>query len=259
MKNCGAALGAAAMLAACAGWGASLAHAQEEGRRQPASGELGAPRRDTYGTASTGNYVLQAYAFSPQSGDSAGFQAGNFGSRYCSLSDCAFAAPVMLPSGAVILAMELEACDTDPAGQINVNLIRQPQLEGAATNLGALGTGVPSTPGCAFFNLNLATPHTVNNETGTYRVSGDVFGNSIATRFQAVRLVYRLQVSAGPATATFPNDVPTSHPFFRFVEALAAAGITGGCSAGSFCPNDPVTRGQMAVFLATALGLHFPN
>jgi hypothetical protein len=43
------------------------------------------------------------------------------------------------------------------------------------------------------------------------------------------------------------------------VEALAAAGITGGCGPGSYCPASPVSRGEMAVFLATALGLHFPN
>jgi hypothetical protein len=26
-----------------------------------------------------------------------------------------------------------------------------------------------------------------------------------------------------------------------------------------YCPDNPVTRGQMAVFLATALGLHWKN
>jgi hypothetical protein len=51
--------------------------------------------------------------------------------------------------------------------------------------------------------------------------------------------------------------VPTSHPFFRFVEALGRAGITSGGSVETFCPDAPLTRGQMAVFLATALGLHF--
>ena len=58
--------------------------------------------------------------------------------------------------------------------------------------------------------------------------------------------------------ATF-NDVPTSHIFFRWIEALAAAGITTGCSAAPplYCPDDPVTRGQMAVFLSKALGLQF--
>jgi hypothetical protein len=36
---------------------------------------------------------------------------------------------------------------------------------------------------------------------------------------------------------------------------MAAEGITGGCGAGNFCPGDPVTRGQMAVFLVRAFEL----
>ena len=56
--------------------------------------------------------------------------------------------------------------------------------------------------------------------------------------------------------ATF-SDVPTSHPFFQFIEALVASGITSGCGGGSFCPDAPLTRGQMAVFLSRGLGLHF--
>jgi hypothetical protein len=55
--------------------------------------------------------------------------------------------------------------------------------------------------------------------------------------------------------------VPTSHPFFQFIEALASSGITGGCQASPplYCPDSPLTRGQMAVFLAKALGLDWPN
>lgn len=41
------------------------------------------------------------------------------------------------------------------------------------------------------------------------------------------------------------------------LRALNAAGITAGCGGGNYCPNNPVTRGQMAVFLAKALGLQF--
>ena len=63
-------------------------------------------------------------------------------------------------------------------------------------------------------------------------------------------------VNAAMPPATFA-DVDTAHPFFQFVEALAASGITGGCGDGNFCPDAPLTRGQMAVFLSTALGLHF--
>jgi hypothetical protein len=259
MTSCGAAFRPAAILAICVVLGAPLAQAQEESTGLPVPGQRGAPRGDTYGAGSTTNHVLQAYAFEPFSGAGANFILNSFGSRGCS-SPCSFEAPVMLPAGAVILGMELEACDTDAAASVSAGLYRQTQLEGAFSPLAGVSTGLAATPGCASFNVSLAPAHTVDNHTGSYLAQVTISGaTTIATRFQAVRFVYVLQVSAAPAAATFPNDVPTSHPFFRFVEALAAAGITGGCSAGSFCPNDPVTRGQMAVFLATALGLHFPN
>jgi len=76
--------------------------------------------------------------------------------------------------------------------------------------------------------------------------------------FGWVEIWWRRQVSPAPDTARF-NDVPTSHPFFQYVEALAASGITGGCGSGNYCPDAPVTRGQMAVFLSKALGLHWPG
>ena len=40
----------------------------------------------------------------------------------------------------------------------------------------------------------------------------------------------------------------------RFIEDFAERGITGGCGGGNYCPNDPVTRQQMAVFLEVAMG-----
>jgi hypothetical protein len=39
------------------------------------------------------------------------------------------------------------------------------------------------------------------------------------------------------------------------INAVAAAGISTGCSSGKFCPTQSVTREQMAGFLANALGL----
>jgi hypothetical protein len=53
-----------------------------------------------------------------------------------------------------------------------------------------------------------------------------------------------------PSTTTFV-DVPTTHPFFTWIEALVKAGITAGCSTSppQFCPESGVTRDQMAVFL----------
>jgi hypothetical protein len=59
------------------------------------------------------------------------------------------------------------------------------------------------------------------------------------------------------ATGTMFGDVPTSHPMAKWIEQLAREGITGGCSTSppQYCPEDPVTRGQMAVFLVRAFNL----
>ncbi|WKZ42156.1 MAG: S-layer homology domain-containing protein [Anaerolineales bacterium] len=48
------------------------------------------------------------------------------------------------------------------------------------------------------------------------------------------------------------NDVPTTHSAAAWIKQLAAEGITGGCGGGNFCPNNPVTRAQMAIFLLRA-------
>ncbi|PWB77182.1 MAG: hypothetical protein C3F07_02520, partial [Anaerolineales bacterium] len=44
-------------------------------------------------------------------------------------------------------------------------------------------------------------------------------------------------------------DVPTSYWAAPWIKQLAAEGVTGGCGGGNFCPDTPVTRAQMAVFL----------
>ena len=60
-----------------------------------------------------------------------------------------------------------------------------------------------------------------------------------------------------PAAATF-GDVATTDLFFADIEWLAWRGITKGCNPpinDEFCPDNFVTRGQMAAFLVRALGL----
>ena len=79
-----------------------------------------------------------------------------------------------------------------------------------------------------------------------------------SVKFNNVQIYYHRIVSPAPANASFA-DVPTGHAFFQFIEAFKASGITGGCGGNNFCPDSPLTRGQMAVFLAKALGLHWPN
>ena len=54
-----------------------------------------------------------------------------------------------------------------------------------------------------------------------------------------------------PPGGTFADD--DGNPHEANIEALVAAGITEGCAPERYCPTDPVTRGQMASFLARAL------
>jgi serine protease len=67
-------------------------------------------------------------------------------------------------------------------------------------------------------------------------------------------------VDAGAAVAAVPlqtfADVPIDYWAWNFIERLSAAGITEGCAFNPlrYCPEDTVTRSQMAVFLER--GIH---
>jgi hypothetical protein len=67
----------------------------------------------------------------------------------------------------------------------------------------------------------------------------------IAARYGTIPLSY-------PSTPYF-TDVPPSSSYFPFVQKMAQLGITAGCAVGVYCPDDSLTRGQMAVFIVTGL------
>lgn len=172
-------------------------------------------------------------------------------------SNAASCANVNLPSGALLEGITTFTDDADAANDIVYLFFVLDLMTG--TNTTPLNISTTGAPGIERIFRPLAPPITIDNDATTYTICVLLPGIGGTTRFGGATFWYRLQVSPAPATATFPNDVPTTHPLFRFVEALAASGITGGCGAGSFCPDAPLTRGQMAVFLSAALGLHFPN
>jgi hypothetical protein len=57
------------------------------------------------------------------------------------------------------------------------------------------------------------------------------------------------------ACAGLFGDVACPSIFADWIEQLAAEQITGGCGGGNYCPSNPNTRGQMAVFLVKTFGL----
>ncbi|MGH9379366.1 MAG: choice-of-anchor D domain-containing protein [Thermoanaerobaculia bacterium] len=58
---------------------------------------------------------------------------------------------------------------------------------------------------------------------------------------------------APPACTGVFDDVPCPSLFANWIEDLVARGVTAGCGGGNYCPNNPVTRDQMAVFLLKTL------
>ena len=57
-----------------------------------------------------------------------------------------------------------------------------------------------------------------------------------------------------PAAPRF-EDVPADSVHAEAIAAIAEAGITRGCGGARFCPDEAVTRAQMASFLVRALEL----
>ena len=180
--------------------------------------------------------------------------------------DSEFTHVLTLPTGALIDTVTAYVDDTNAAQDVTLRMCIVFATPDTGTNQDIncdSGIGVPAvattgTPG------RTALVQPVNRTFTNVQAGGDTShiilvhlgAADSSTKLHSVRVRWRRQISPGPATASF-GDVPTASPLFRFVEALVAAGITGGCGGGNYCPDSPLTRGQMAVFLSTALGLHW--
>jgi len=87
--------------------------------------------------------------------------------------------------------------------------------------------------------------------TGNYCPALDV------TRGQMAVFLLRARYGSSyvPSDCTTPDfgDVPCSNPFSKWINDLYQRGVTGGCGPAFFCPDAPVTRAQLAVFLLRTL------
>jgi len=165
-------------------------------------------------------------------------------------------ANINLPSGALVSGVTTWTNDTDATYNISYEFYAVDLTTNTDTEIFAFTT--TGSPGIQRTYRAFTSPITIDNDRMTYSLcifhytTGSTLQNAGATFW------YNLQVSPAPAIATF-GDVPISNPFFKYVEALVNSGITAGCGSGNYCPDNYVTRGQMAVFLSKALGLHWPD
>jgi hypothetical protein len=212
-------------------------------------GESAQIQPETYGTSSLTYVSLSPFDFHPLNSATTYAVAFSPVGIYPT-AGASFEAPVRLPEGALVSYLEMYSCGT---GGFSIGTF----FRGAKTDTSWSVVNGPASPasGCSVTSVTIA-PVVIDNSTTSYNVDAVFGASNSALRLGGFRIGYKLQISPDPTTATFA-DVPVGHPFHRFVEALYASGITGGCGGGNYCPDAPVTRGQMAVFLAGALGLHW--
>ena len=222
---------------------------------------IGAPQFMPRSGTSAPTYSSHGYVY-PKSTDNSGF----------------YWAQLYLPNGAEVQSMYMPVYDNNDNSNITVELwgvqaYSQFLTFGDSTPeskaFGAASSGSTATPGYTNLTITPTEPLVIHEYTdfnkdgsgNTYFYIRVVTSRDAAAavddiRFFGAAVQWARTIAPAPASASF-DDVPTNYWAFREIEALADSGITSGCDASNFCPDDNVTRAQMAAFLARALGLHW--
>ena len=209
---------------------------------------------------------IGASSFTPQ-GSAAQAYAGN-GYIYQTAGDGAFWTPVALPLGSLVQQTCVWLYDTTANSiLVEVGYYTIETTDGDNPGYFEIEEATNNTTG-GYHWVCLNDDYTIrglydmdtdgDQERVNYRIAVYLAETTIAHRLGGVQMSWIRQISPAPGSATF-GDVPLGAFGFRHVEALAASGITAGCGGGNFCPNSNVTRVEMAIFLAKALGLHWPQ
>ena len=214
------------------------------------------PRTPQWGTVGTTYYTMGAAEFLPKDSISTYGTFTSPAGRYATSSGAVFQTTPHVPGGALLTYLELDYCDEDQFDALTISLSDCDYL-GVCTYppMGFIETSIPTNVCSGYLWIDLSSlNYTVNNYSRRLLLEIAPGSGSIDKSFYGAVIGYKLQVSQPPGTPTF-NDVPSSDLGYQYIEALAASGITGGCGGGNFCPDNPVTRRQMAIFIAKALGL----
>jgi hypothetical protein len=214
------------------------------------------PKTPEWGTGGVTYYTMGAAEFLPKDSSTAYATSVSPSQRYATGCCAVFQTTPHIPGGALLTYLEFDYCDSDPGDYLSLQLsdcdylgiCNYPPMAQIDTPLAASACGV--------YDWIDLTPlnYTVNNTSRRLLLEVYTSSGSGDKTFYGAVMGYKLQVSQPPGSPTF-NDVPTNDFGYQYIEALAASGITGGCGNNNFCPDSPVTRRQMAIFIAKALGL----
>ena len=154
----------------------------------------------------------------------------------------------------------LQYCPDSTVTRAQMAIFLERGIHGSSYNPPAVGgsTGFNDVPlaywAAAWIKQLAADGITGGCGSGSYCPEGAV------TRAQMAIFLLRSKHGAGynpPAVGagTGFSDVSPSYWAAAWIKQLVAEGITAGCGTGIYCPEAPVTRAQMAVFLVRTFNL----
>ena len=115
-----------------------------------------------------------------------------------------------------------------------------------------------STFGFDWINNASVTSRHESDSASTVRVDGIVAGRQVSLVLAGSEVRDRLGLYSSYFDVTLPapfEDVLSDHPFAGEILGLVDLGITTGCTTADYCPDQGVTREEMAAFLVRSLGL----
>jgi len=204
------------------------------------------------------------YSFNtPVSGSQVRYNS-DYGAMRVDASDISITFDFISTSGSIIDTYTIEAALTDTDGDgVADNVDNCPSHsnpaqedtdgDGVGDACDSTGTFYDVSPDFwAFFSITKLATSGITSGCG----GGNYCPDNPVTRAQlAVFLERGINGSVfdpGPGVGNVFSDVPASYWAVGWIERLSADGITTGCGFGNYCPEDAVTREQMAVFLLRA-------
>ena len=132
------------------------------------------------------------------------------------------------------------------------NTLVVPTATTAPTNTtGPTSTGtVPTST-----RTNTSVPANTATRSATSVAPSVSPGTPIPPTATHTRTATSVPPTSTPTTCALPfTDVPPSDPFYAFIRCLFCRGIVGGYPDGTFRPNNPITRGQIAKVVSESAG-----
>ena len=174
----------------------------------------------------------------------------NFMERYTIAGDGWWNAPVRLPSGCRVTAIFYYYYRS--AGTVSMSFYRANSSTSSSTLHSTSYSGGLSGHLVTSAGLNVR----IANGSGYYFVRFVLGNGGTSRRLWGVRILWERDIA--PGGSPIFNDVQdTSYVHYAAINNMYRSGITTGCPYPNYCPNDYVTRAQMASFLARALGLYW--